>query len=155
MQHSKVNGKEIEHLDVIRREAKGLKLSIVSRFKILFGIPFNIDVKIYTNNQHCHVIDSEIKLTTDKILYENLSYTKFTVPARVKELYKKWHNSIYRSILAFIACFYSGYMFLFEKPEKYPIAIKVLGVFFVIRGVEFLIELYLKYLLNWLSKNQN
>lgn len=151
MQYSTVNGKEIQHLDVIRLGEKGLKLGFISRIKILFGIPFNIEVNVYTNHQHCHVVDAELKITTDKIEPWPVN-TKLTVPAGAKRLYQKWRNSIYRLLLAFVSCFYMGYVLIFDDPRKHVVFIKIMGVLFIIKGIDIFIEFYLKRLLIAISK---
>jgi uncharacterized membrane protein len=55
MEKTIVNGKEIEHLDVIHHSTTG-RLDFWSRIKMLFGKQVTFSVVIYTMHEHCIVV---------------------------------------------------------------------------------------------------
>jgi delta-aminolevulinic acid dehydratase/porphobilinogen synthase len=57
-----LNGREIKYLDVVKHHTTGVKFGFWERIKILFGIPFDIHVDIYTTHGHCNVVGGETDL---------------------------------------------------------------------------------------------
>lgn len=145
MEQSYVNGRRIEHLDVIMHNVDGVKLDFKSRIKILFGIPFSVNTRIYTMHQHCNTVAGETSFSVKDTIITS---------QKIKAIYEKWHSSIYRLLLAFVSCFYMGYALLFDDPGKHLFFIKAIGFLAILKAIDFLIEFYLKWLLNKLS-NKN
>ena len=61
-----VDGKEIEHLDVIHHSTT-TEFGFKDRIKILFGAKIFIDSKIYTKNEYCSVVIAEAKGHTSRL----------------------------------------------------------------------------------------
>lgn len=158
MTTSNVNENKPEFLDFVRTDSKNIKIGFIDRLKILFGIDFQIEVKIAKTSHIYSYVDAEITFITGSFSPQKWRWPvkpNFTVPAakeKIKALYNKWHNSIYRLILACFSCFYLGYAFIFENPEKHLFFIKLIGVLAILKGINFGLDLYLKYLLEKLKQ---
>ncbi len=66
-----VDGKEIEHKDVLYHEINGLSFGFWSRLKILFGKKLSIHVNYYTMNNKIKLVDSSTKILFQGMFKKN------------------------------------------------------------------------------------